>query len=130
MKQEPMKVLLSIKPKYADLIFEGTKKFEFRRSIFKNENIDTIVVYSSSPVQKVIGEFQIKTILNYDLAKLWKRTRKYSGIDEDFFYQYFDKKEEGFAIKIDKPRRYKKALCLKKDFNLLPPQSFLYLKEK
>lgn len=130
MKQEPMKVLLSIKPKYADLIFNGTKKFEFRRSIFKQQNIKTILVYSSSPVQKVIGEFQVEEILKYDLSKLWKTTKKFSGIDEEFFYQYFDKKEEGFAIKIDKPRRYKKALCLKKDFNLLPPQSFLYLKEK
>lgn len=36
-----MKVLLSIKPKYANAIFAGTKKFEFRRSIFKNLNIKT-----------------------------------------------------------------------------------------
>lgn len=122
-----MKVLLSIKPKYADLIFDGTKKFEFRRTIFKNENIKTIVVYASSPVQKVIGEFEIETILNDELEMLWKKTKKHAGIDEAYFYEYFDKKEHGFAIKIKNTRRYEKSLCLKEDFNLLPPQSFLYL---
>lgn len=122
-----MKVLLSIKPKYADLIFEGTKKYEFRRTIFKNSDIKTVVVYASSPIQKVIGEFEIETILNEDIMSLWKKTKKHAGIDEEYFYQYFDNKEKGFAIKIKSYKKYEEALCLKNDFNLLPPQSFLYL---
>jgi predicted transcriptional regulator len=32
-----MKVILSIKPEYAFKIFDGTKKFEFRRVIFKKK---------------------------------------------------------------------------------------------
>lgn len=130
MKQEQMKVLLSIKPKYADLIFEGTKKFEFRRRIFKNTDIKTILVYASSPIKKVIGEFEIEAILKSDLKSLWKETEKHAGIDEEYFYQYFIAKEQGFAIKINKTKKYRKPLCLKEDFNLLPPQSFLYLKPK
>lgn len=127
MKPKQMKVLLSIKPKYADLIFEGTKKFEFRRSIFKNENIKTIVVYASSPVQKVIGEFEIETILNTNLSLLWKQTKEHAGIDKEYFLEYFINKEKGYAIKIKKTKKYRKPLCLREDFNLLPPQSFLYL---
>ena len=56
-----MKVLLSIKPEFVEKIFNGTKKYEFRKSIFKNKNIDTVVVYASSPWQYVIGEFKIET---------------------------------------------------------------------
>jgi len=130
MKQKPTRVLLSIKPKYADLIFNGTKKFEFRRNIFKEPNIKTVVVYASSPVQMVIGEFDIKIILKSDLKNLWNATKEHAGIDEHFFFQYFSNKHEGFAIKIDKPRKYKKALCLKADFKLHPPQSFLYLNNR
>lgn len=122
-----MKVLLSIKPKYADLIFDGTKKFEFRKAIFKNSKINTVVVYASSPMQKVIGEFEIDTIINDKLDALWKQTKKHAGIDEAFFYEYFADKREGFAIKIKKAKRYKTPLCLKNDFKLAPPQSFLYL---
>jgi len=125
-----MKVLLSIKPKYAELIFDGSKKFEFRRMIFRNMEVKTVVVYASSPVQKVIGEFQIEEILNLDLETLWQTTKHHAGIEEEFFYQYFNNKEQGFAIKINKPVRYKKSLCLKDDFNLLPPQSFLYLSKQ
>lgn len=58
-----MKVLLSIKPEFAFKIFDGTKHFEFRKVIFKNPNVNIVVVYASSPVQQVIGEFEIETIL-------------------------------------------------------------------
>ncbi len=50
---------MSIKPEFAFKIFDGEKKFEFRKVIFKNPDIRTVVVYASSPVQQVIGEFEI-----------------------------------------------------------------------
>lgn len=123
-----MKVLLSIKPEFATQIFEGTKIFEFRKTIFKDQNIKTVVVYASAPVQKVIGEFEIETILNERLDELWEKTKHSAGIQSDFFYKYFDKKNNGYAIKIKGAKLYKKPLCLKTEFNLLPPQSFLYLR--
>jgi predicted transcriptional regulator len=83
-------------------------------------------VYASSPVQQVIGEFQIKKIHNYDLETLWNLTQEHSGISEDFYYQYFANKEEGFAIEIMNIKKYKKPKCLRQDFNLTPPQSFAY----
>ncbi|MBP6904408.1 MAG: ASCH domain-containing protein [Bacilli bacterium] len=124
-----MKVLLSIKPEYAEKIFEGTKKYEFRRSVFKNRNVKTVVVYASSPVQKVIGEFDIEHIINDDLHRLWSITKEFSGISKDYFFEYFNNKEKGYAIKIKKTRRYDKLLSLKNDFNAKPPQSFMYLEE-
>jgi len=124
-----MKVVLSIKPQYAEKIFDGSKKFEFRKAIFKNQDIKTIIVYASSPVQKVIGEFEIDRIYNEDLSKLWNRTKDNSGITEDYFYEYFVNRDSGFAIKIKNKKLYKKALDLKKDFNLSPPQSFAYYAE-
>jgi predicted transcriptional regulator len=124
-----MKVLLSIKPKFAELIFEGTKKFEFRKSIFKNPGITTVVVYASSPLQKVIGEFEIENIINGKLDSLWSQTKQFAGIKKKYFYQYFSEKKIGYAIKIKSVQRYKIPLCLKDDFNLTPPQSFLYLKK-
>lgn len=125
-----MKVVLSIKPEFAEKIFEGTKKYEFRRSIFKNPEIKKVIVYASSPVQKVIGEFEIDYILNYDLKTLWKLTRDYSGITSDYFYAYFGEKENGFAIKIKNTKLYRTPKCLRQDYNLIPPQSFLYFKKK
>ena len=122
-----MRVLLSIKPEFANKIFDGTKKFEFRKSIFKNNDIKTVVVYASSPVQRVIGEFEIERILNFDLDTLWSLTQDFSGISEDFFYEYFADKEVGYAIKIKKTKKYRNPKNLREEFNLFPPQSFAYL---
>lgn len=123
-----MKVLLSIKPEFAELIFAGSKKFEFRKAIFKDETITTVVVYASSPVQKVIGEFKIDRILDDEPGNLWKKTKNHAGINEDFFFEYFADRAIGYAIKVKSVKRYSKPLCLRTDFNLTPPQSFMYLR--
>ncbi len=123
-----MKVVLSIKPEFAFKIFNGSKKFEFRKAIFKNKDVTSIIVYASSPVQKVIGEFEIGKILKKDLDTLWALTKDHAGITEDFFYEYFAEKEVGFAIQIKNKKKYKEPKSLKEDFNLHPPQSFAYVK--
>ncbi len=122
-----MKVLLSIKPEYAEKILSGEKHYEFRRAVFKNPAIEKVVLYASSPVKMVVGEFDIEYILSLKLEDLWKRTKKYSGINKDFYDQYFEGKDLGHAIKVKKARRYKSLLGLD-SFNIkCPPQSFMYL---
>ena len=123
-----MKVLLSIKPEYAFKIFEGTKKYEFRKVIFKNPDIKTVVVYASSPVQQVIGEFDIDEIYSSEPDTIWERTKIHSGISADFFFSYFLDRDIAHAIKIKSTRRYKTPLSIKDDFHASPPQSYMYLR--
>jgi predicted transcriptional regulator len=130
MKQEQMEVILSIKPEYANKIFNGSKKFEFRRSIFKNKEVTKIIVYASSPVSKIIGEFEIEKILNKDLKSLWNLTKDFSGISEKYYYDYFIGKENGYALEVKKVKLYKEVLCIKETFGINPPQSFAYVKKK
>jgi len=122
-----MKVLLSIKPEFAEKIFNGTKKFEFRRSIFKNSSVKTVVVYASSPMQKVIGEFEIDFIIHDQINNLWQQTHEYAGIKKDYFFNYFSNKQKGYAICIKKPKIYPTPLALKENYNMPPPQSFTYI---
>lgn len=122
-----MRVLLSIKPEFAEKIFDGTKRFEFRRSLFKNREVDTIVVYASAPISKVIGEFKIEHILQHELEDLWEQTKDYSGISKEYYDKYFNGKDSGFAIKVKSTNRYKRALNLREEFGMVPPQSFAYL---
>jgi len=123
-----MKVILSIKPEFANKIFDGTKKYEFRRAIFKNPDIKKVVVYSSSPIQKIIGEFEIDHIITHDPETLWSKTKKHSGISQDYFFEYFGDKQMGFAIKVKNTKLYRVPKCIREDYNLFPPQSFLYLR--
>ncbi len=122
-----MKVLLSIKPEYALKIFEGKKRFEFRKIIFKRPEIKTVIVYATSPMKLVIGEFEIEDIITTDPDNLWKQTKKYSGITQDFFFEYFANRKVAHAIKIKNIKKYEQPLNIKKNFNVHPPQSYVYL---
>jgi predicted transcriptional regulator len=121
------RVLLSIKPEFAEKIFSGEKKFEFRRAIFKDRSVKKVLVYASAPVQKVIGEFEIEEIVCQDIETLWKTTHRHAGITYEYFSGYFEGRKQGFAIKIKNLNRFSSAQCLKKDYNLVPPQSFVYV---
>lgn len=124
-----MTVLLSIKPEFAEKIFNGTKKYEFRKSIFKRTDVHKIIVYASSPVKKVIGEFTIEDILNDNLDAIWDKTAVSSGISKGFYMAYFENKSKAYAIKIGRTKRYKQARELS-DYNVhTAPQSFAYIAE-
>ncbi len=80
-----VKVLLSIKPQYVQRIFSGEKKFEYRRNIFKNKSVDTVVVYATKPIGKVVGEFKIGSVLVDSPDLLWNKTKDVAGIDEESY---------------------------------------------
>lgn len=124
-----MKVLLSIKPKFVEKILNGTKKYEYRKKIFKKSPIVSVLIYSSSPEKRVVGEFIIEEIIEADLESLWEKTKNFSGINIEVFNEYFQNKDFGYAIKIKDVIKYKTPLSLEKDLNIsTPPQSFMYLK--
>jgi predicted transcriptional regulator len=125
-----MKVLLSIKPEYAERIFNGSKKFEYRKAIFKNRDVKTIVVYVTKPIGKIIGEFDIEKVLIDTPSQIWKKTKKYSGIKESFFDEYFKDRERAYAIKVSSVKKYAEPICPYATFqNFFPPQSFMYLNQ-
>jgi len=122
------KVLLSIKPEFADAIFSGKKKYEYRKAKFKKENIVKVFVYSSSPVCKVIGEFVPSSIISSTPKELWTSTKRHSGISKLYFDEYFGDRALGHAIKVGSFKRYSFPKSLKDMFDISrPPQSFQYV---
>lgn len=124
-----MKVILSIKPLYAEKILNGEKTFELRKSIFKKSNISKVIIYASSPVSRIVGEFEIDTILHDEINELWNRTKDNNGVKRSFFYEYFENREKGYAIKIKKTKRYIETYNIVDKYGIKAPQSFSYLKE-
>ena len=112
-----MKVLMSIKPKFVERIFAGTKTFELRKKLFKR-TIDTIVIYSSFPEKKVVGEIIIDRIISSTPNHLWESHKNNLGISEKEYFKYY---------KNSKVIKYKKELELK-DFGIeKAPQSYQYI---
>ncbi|WP_115995599.1 hypothetical protein [Cohnella lupini] len=122
-----MKVLLSIKPEFVEKIFTGEKKFEYRRTIFKRD-VESIVVYSTKPEGKIVGELFIEYILNDSPDSIWSSTKKDSGISYSFFQEYFGDRTAGYAIKIAKAVQYETPYDpIQQDSSFRAPQSFCYI---
>lgn len=122
-----MRVLLSIKPEFALKIFDGSKKYEYRRAIFKNQEVNRVIVYASAPIRQIIGEFEIEDILNEELQSLWAKTKRHAGISKKGFFNYFINKSKGYAIKVRATRVYDNPLPLSSLMISSPPQSYMYL---
>lgn len=125
-----MKILLSIKPEYTKQIFEGNKIYEYRKILFKNKNIKSVVVYATLPIGKIIGEFKIEKILRDTPDKIWKETQSFSGMSKEKYEKYFQNKKEAIAIKIKSPKLYKIPKTINEFDSRIKqaPQSFIYLK--
>jgi predicted transcriptional regulator len=123
-----MRVLLSIKPEFALKIFDGSKKYEYRRAIFKNQKVSRVIVYASDPIKQIIGEFEIEDILHEEPQSLWVKTKRHAGISKKGFFSYFTNKPKGYAIKIKEIRLYDEPLPLSSFTISSPPQSYMYLR--
>jgi len=122
-----MKVLLSIRPKYVRKIISGKKGYEFRKVIFKDQSVQEIYIYSSSPVKKIVGKFKIGQIIEGHPEALWEQVKDHAGLTRDDFFGYFSGKDKGYAIEIVNFVRFEKPVDPKKnDPKFIPPQSFQY----
>ncbi|WPL38895.1 hypothetical protein [Malacoplasma iowae] len=120
-----MNIILPIKPKYVDKIFNEEKKYEFRKRIPKLK-ISKIIIYETFPTKKIVGEFEIENILSFSREDLWEQTWKYAGIDKISFFSYFKDSDCCFAFKIKNVKKYKHPRDLR-DYGLnYHPQSFIY----
>lgn len=121
-------VLLSIKPKYADLILAGTKRVELRRS-WPSNDIGVMVLYSSAPVQRLVGVAYIDRVEECDFEQLWLVAEANGGgVTRDELKSYVYGKRKSFGIMIDRVDSAEVQVDPRSMFNsFVPPQSFLYL---
>lgn len=123
-----MKILLSIKPNFVAEITCGKKLYEFRKTLFRRKDINTIVVYSSSPVCRIVGEIEFDDVLCDSPDQLWNKTYKSAGISKDRYNEYFEGKDFGYAIKIKAYHPYSEPMRLCDIYpGVTPPQSFCYV---
>jgi predicted transcriptional regulator len=121
-------VLLSIKPKYADLIMAGTKTVELRRS-WSAMDAGLMVIYSSMPVQRLVGIATIERVEIRDVEGLWQLACDHGGgLTKDELEGYFKGKKTAYGVMIRSVQLAESPVDPKTLFaDFTPPQSFLYL---
>lgn len=126
--------LMSIMTKHSKKIFEGTKKWEFRKlppRIGVGDNLE-IVVYSSKIEKSIVGKFKAGRILYCSLDELMRITGYENDIEAvKWFSSYYKGKEFCSAIEILNPTKYDKPITLEMIKNYIssfrPPQNFIYI---
>lgn len=121
-------ILLPIHPEHVNSIFNGAKKYEFRKTRCKESNVQKLLMYATSPVMMVVGEARIDEIIVDEPTVVWDKTQDYAGIEKEFFFHYFQGKCQAVAYKLSQVVKYKKPLHLS-DFGInYTPQSLVYVK--
>lgn len=119
-------MLLSIKPQYVEKIIAGKKKFEYRK-FHCRDGIDTIIIYATAPMKKVIGEVSLIDIIEGDIESVWHETRGFGGILKKDYNAYYKKREVAIAYRLGDVTLYDEPKSLT-DLGLdYVPQSFAYL---
>lgn len=127
-----MNAILSIKPIYANDILKGEKTVEFRKQIFEIDRVKKVYIYSSSPVMKIVGYFIVEDIIKTTPNQLWLKYGSQGGsISKKKLLEYFEGKEFGFALKIQRVHKFKTPKDPKKRIsNFVAPQNYRYTKVK
>lgn len=129
-----MDILISIKTKYVNKIFNGEKTFEFRKYFSTSLKGSRAIIYSSGLERAIVGEFTIGNIIYDSIDNLWKKFGSKSGITKEEFLNYFGKKRYGFAIEIKNITRYPIPLHLRdirvklNDPRWMPPINYAILR--
>jgi predicted transcriptional regulator len=118
---------MAIHPVYADAILDGAKQVEFRKRKLA-EDITTVVIYATAPVQRVIGEFRIRETVVDDPESIWVRFGDVGVIDRDAYGAYYANSDHAVAFVVDEATRYERPQSLK-ELSTAPsvPQSFSYM---
>ena len=70
------KVLMAIKPIFAERILNGIKKYELRRKVFPLNSGDKVIIYESSPVKAITGEFTIGRVSELNSEEVIKMIKR------------------------------------------------------
>lgn len=121
------KIIISINPEYVDKIMTGEKKFEYRKRVAKKD-IESIIVYCTSPKKMILAEVKIDGIISASPEELWEMTKEKSGVTKEFFFEYFKDKKTAYAYRLGEILSYRKPLTLSEVGLTAAPQSYAYLK--
>ncbi|NTW39444.1 MAG: hypothetical protein HGA44_06075 [Cellulomonadaceae bacterium] len=118
---------MSIRPPFAEAILAGTKLVEFRKRRLAPD-VTTVLIYSTMPVGRVVGTFEVA---GYDVGSptsVWERHKTHAGISRAGYRDYYRGTASAVGILVRDARRLARPLRLAELDELLSvPQSFVYL---
>lgn len=121
------KILISINPEHVAKILSGEKKFEYRTKAAKRD-VDSLIIYETTPVKRVVAEAKIIEVIELPPEELWNETKRQSGISKEFFDEYFQGRKVAYSYRLGEVKAYDAPRELSFYGIKSAPQSFVYLR--
>jgi predicted transcriptional regulator len=124
-------LFISLRPRFAELLLEGSKTVELRRVQPAVARGARVLLYASSPVRALVGAAVIQDVHVATRAQIWKLHGARTGITREEYEQYFSEASIAVAITLGEVRRLRIPVTLAELRQgrewFRPPQSFRYL---
>lgn len=128
---ERRRAVFAVRPPLARALISGNKRVEFRRARPSLKPGDIIYVYATSPVQAIIGRFMCGEIIAASPSQLWRDYGRMSELTRRHFFDYFDGRLTGYAIKVRGPTAWPSPVTLENLRTVMPgfhpPRSYILL---
>ena len=124
-----MNAIISIRPNFCKHIFDGQKRFEYRKRVFKCSDVDKLYIYASKPISRIVGYFTIKRIIEDAPLSIWDMTHEHGGISKKQFQEYFQGHSVAHAIEIDEVVKINPINPKEVIKSFTAPQNYCYLEK-
>ena len=126
--------IISLKPRYADLILTGKKSVELRNRIIRLKPGTAIWIYATRPVGRIVAFAKVKAVVHDEPTLIWKQFKRDICIDKAEFNSYTEDKEHVSAVTLTGVQELTEAPTLDGIRELAgafhPPQFYAYLKSE
>lgn len=128
------RLLLSLRPDWADKILEGEKTVEVRRKFARKWKGERVALYSSRPVGALVGEATIQDVKAAAPEAIWESFGTRIGCSNKEFFAYANSCNELYALELESVMPYAERIPLAQAESLIeeeltPPQSYCELEK-
>ena len=126
-------ILLSLKPVYANMVFERRKTVELRRRIASYMKNRDVFIYVTSPIMELRGGFRVGDVWSGMPKTVWHEVGERAGVRKRDFDVYFQGQNVANAFEITEVWEYDSSISLsdlRHEFStFVVPQSWRYVRD-
>jgi len=125
-------LFISIKPQYVARILDGSKTVELRKNMPSIKVGCMILLYSTSPVKKVVAICELEGVIDSTPNEIWSNLSDKLGINEKDYFDYYQNSKRAVALNLKNVTKFDESINLSqirtKIPGFSPPQTYKYFK--
>ncbi len=104
--------IISLKPRYAELVVSGEKSVELRNRIVRLNPGTTVWIYATLPVGRIVAFAEVESIVHDEPTLIWEQFKGDICIEKTHFDSYTKDRERVSAVKLTAVRELQEAPTL------------------